>query len=136
MAQKYHPDHNPDDQTAKDKFHLIHEAYEVLSDPAKREQYDHQQGLGGAGTSQFQRGMERARAAAYSDEEYQDMTKYQRHPRGRGARRGMADEEFNDDKSGWADLGQENEKARRDFWEQAEREGQGSRMDSKQKFEE
>ena len=41
MAQKYHPDHNPDDQSAKDKFHMIHEAYEVLSDPEKREQYDH-----------------------------------------------------------------------------------------------
>lgn len=51
MAKKYHPDTNPDDQTAKDKFNVIHEAYEVLSDPEKREQYDHQQGLAGAGAS-------------------------------------------------------------------------------------
>lgn len=134
MAKKYHPDTNPDDQTAKDKFNVIHEAYEVLSDPVKREQYDHQQGLGGAGASQFQKGMERARAAAYSEDEYQDMTSYQRHPRGRGARRKMREEEPNDDKSGWADLGAEDEQARREFWEQAEREGRGSRMDQKQQF--
>lgn len=48
----------------------------------------------------------------------------------------MQEDEPNDDKSGWADLGAENEQARREFWEQAEREGRGSRMDQKQQFQE
>ncbi|XP_072299409.1 dnaJ heat shock protein family (Hsp40) member A3a isoform X3 [Eucyclogobius newberryi] len=40
MAKKYHPDTNKDDPQAKEKFALLAEAYEVLSDEAKRKQYD------------------------------------------------------------------------------------------------
>ncbi len=40
MARKYHPDLNPGDKTAEDKFKDISEAYEVLSDSSKRSQYD------------------------------------------------------------------------------------------------
>ena len=36
LARKYHPDLNPNDATAKDKFQAINEANEVLSDPEKR----------------------------------------------------------------------------------------------------
>ncbi len=35
LARKYHPDLNPNDATAKDKFQAINEANEVLSDPEK-----------------------------------------------------------------------------------------------------
>ncbi len=40
LARKYHPDLNPNDSTAKDKFQAINEANEVLSDPEKRKKYD------------------------------------------------------------------------------------------------
>lgn len=40
LARKHHPDLNPNDATAKDKFQAINEANEVLSDPEKRKKYD------------------------------------------------------------------------------------------------
>lgn len=40
MAMKYHPDRNPDDKTAEDKFKEATAAYEILSDKQKRAAYD------------------------------------------------------------------------------------------------
>jgi molecular chaperone DnaJ len=40
LAMKYHPDRNPDDKAAEEKFKEANEAYEVLSDAAKRSAYD------------------------------------------------------------------------------------------------
>ena len=40
MAMKYHPDRNPDNKEAEDKFKEVGEAYEVLSDADKRARYD------------------------------------------------------------------------------------------------
>ncbi|KAA9332291.1 molecular chaperone DnaJ [Hymenobacter busanensis] len=49
VAIKFHPDKNPDDPTAEDKFKEAAEAYEILSDEQKRARYDRygHQGVGG-----------------------------------------------------------------------------------------
>ena len=51
IAIKFHPDKNPDDKDAEEKFKEAAEAYEVLSDDEKRGRYDRfgHQGVGGAG---------------------------------------------------------------------------------------
>lgn len=50
LALKYHPDKNPNDQSAEDKFKEAAEAYEVLSNPDKKARYDRygHAGMGGA----------------------------------------------------------------------------------------
>ena len=48
LSLKYHPDRNPNEE-AKSIFQSINEAYETLSDPAKRNQYDMELRFGGGG---------------------------------------------------------------------------------------
>jgi molecular chaperone DnaJ len=50
LAIKYHPDKNPNDKSAEDKFKEAAEAYEILSNPEKKQRYDHygHAGVGGA----------------------------------------------------------------------------------------
>jgi molecular chaperone DnaJ len=55
LAIQYHPDKNPGDKIAEEKFKEIAEAYSILSDPQKRARYDQygHAGLGGAGDGGF-----------------------------------------------------------------------------------
>jgi len=56
LAKKYHPDANPGDKTAEDRFKDISTAYEVLGNEEKRKQYDQLRKYGAGGFQGFQAG--------------------------------------------------------------------------------
>ena len=66
LALKYHPDRNPDNPTAEDKFKEASEAYAVLSDPEKRRAYE-RLGFEGVGAGSGQPGFDFADMGGFGD---------------------------------------------------------------------
>lgn len=84
LAKKYHPDRNPDDDSAEQKFKEISEAHEVLSDPEKRREYDNMRNA-------------RARGDFSGFDQYQDIF-------GQGGRRGGQGQQYGFEGFGLSDL--------------------------------
>ncbi len=92
LAMKYHPDRNPDDPAAEASFKECAEAFEVLSEPEKRQRYDKfgHEGLRGAGMHDFS-GMNAGDIFSMFEDLFGDMGFggfTQRHGGGPRARRG------------------------------------------------
>ncbi len=78
LAKKYHPDQNPDDPRAKERFNAANQAYEIVGDDEKRRQYDRGEidaegkprfqgfeGQGGDPFGEFRRGQGGARGSQF-----------------------------------------------------------------------
>ncbi len=88
LARKYHPDLNPGDKSSEDRFKNVQEAYDILSDPKKRQMYDHfgynsQNDFAGAGGPGFQGAAGRPQGAHFDGFDFSDYMSGQ----GAGGRR-------------------------------------------------
>ena len=79
LARRYHPDFNPGDKAAEEKFKMLGEAYDVLSDAEKRSQYEEysrywtQRNAGGKGWPKWSRGKSAADAEYSAFEDFDNF---------------------------------------------------------------
>ena len=79
LARQYHPDLNPGDKAAEEKFKMLGEAYDVLSDAQKRSQYENysqywqQKNAGGKGWAKWSRGKSSADAEYSAFEDFDNF---------------------------------------------------------------
>lgn len=77
LAMQYHPDRNPDNPAAEEKFKEIAEAYGVLTDPVKRSQYETSRRMGGRAANgqqgDFQYSQEDILRDLFQDPRFQQM---------------------------------------------------------------
>lgn len=78
LAMEFHPDKNPDDKAAEEKFKNVVEAYEVLSDPTKKAKYDRPEptfrgGNSFSGNNPYEEYMRAQNTSSYSDNFFFEM---------------------------------------------------------------
>jgi molecular chaperone DnaJ len=100
LARKYHPDLNPGDKAAEERFKKVQEAYDVLSEPKKKQMYDQygfysESGMPGGGPQAGQRGPH----MGFGGFDFSDI--FTRGAAGRGRAAGQEEANFQDIFSQW-----------------------------------
>src|SRR5690606_29742449 len=85
LARKHHPDVNPNDKTAEQKFKEINEANEVLGDPEKRKKYD-----------KYGKDWEHGEAYEQAQRQQQSQSQYQQQTSGSFGGGNFGDGDFSD----------------------------------------